>query len=86
MIEVFKTNVSKRVEAQMLIDTIQCAFGNYTVNFDLEDCDRILRVKTEREAIEVPQLVSLLRRLGFEAEILPDEVTSEGQTDILNYN
>jgi hypothetical protein len=84
MIEVFKTNVSKRVEAQMLIDTIQSAFGNYTVNFDLEDCDHILRVKSERDAIEVSRLVGLLRRLGFEAEVLPDGVPSPNATDILN--
>lgn len=84
MIEVFKTNVSKRVEAQMLMDTIQSAFRNYTVNFDLEDCDHILRIKSERDAIEVPQLVGLLRRLGFEAEVLPDRVPSPSATDILN--
>ena len=46
MVEVFKTNVKDRDQAKMLIDQIQKTFTDFTANFDLEDCDKILRVKS----------------------------------------
>jgi len=86
MIEVFKTNVSQPEQAQMLIDTIERVFDNYAANFDLEDCDHILRVKSPGPSVEIPRLVRLLKRLGFDAEVLPDEVTSPNVTDIIDQN
>ena len=44
MIEVFKTNVKDKTQSQVLIEMIHSAFPTYKVNFDLEDCDKILRV------------------------------------------
>jgi len=44
MIEVFKTNVKHADHAKILVDQIHTTFADYTANFDLEDCDRILRV------------------------------------------
>jgi len=48
MVEVFKTNVKYQDHAKMLIDQIQKIFIDYKVNFDLEDCDKILRIEGER--------------------------------------
>jgi hypothetical protein len=73
MIEVFKTNVTKPCEAAMLVDRIHKTFVNYTANFDLEDCDKILRVKCTIGWIQADQLIDLLKDFGFEAEVLPDE-------------
>ena len=47
MIEVFKTNISNGEEASRLMVEIKKAFAGYKVNFDLSDCDRILRVVCE---------------------------------------
>ena len=46
MVEVFKTNVKDPHHAAMLIDCIHKSFDGYNANFDLEDCDKILRVKS----------------------------------------
>jgi hypothetical protein len=73
MIEVFKTNVSDQMHANMLLDQIHQAFSAYQANFDLEDCDRILRVKCTNGHIQVALLTHLLRKLGCQAEILPDD-------------
>jgi hypothetical protein len=69
MIEVFKTNVKDRQHASMLVDQIHKTFGDYKANFDLEDCDKILRVKSPG-SIQPSQLISLLKGFGFKAEVL----------------
>jgi hypothetical protein len=73
MVEVFKTNVKHQHQADMLIDKIQNIFTNYVVNFDLEDCDKILRVKCTTGLIKCSGLINLVNDLGFHAEVLPDE-------------
>ena len=79
MVEVFKTNVKDRGHANMLIDRIHNNFPNYTANFDLEDCDKILRVKSTTGIIACSYLIDLLKQFGFCAEILPDEFIPAGQ-------
>ena len=73
MVEVFKTNVIHPHQANMLIDQIRKKFAGYMVNFDLEDCDKILRVKSTGRIIESSGLIDLFKDLGFLAEILPDD-------------
>lgn len=82
MIEVFKTNVCNRCDANMLIEQIQQYFFNYQVNFDLEDCDRILRVKCITGTIQSALLINFLKNLGFDAEVLPDEIPFAGSNSI----
>lgn len=47
MVEVFKTNVTPMSKAKMLIQSIEKHFPDYKTNFDLSDCDKILRVEGE---------------------------------------
>lgn len=74
MVEVFKTNVKHRGHANMLLDRIHNTCTDYTANFDLEDCDKILRVKSRAGFIEPSLLIDLLNNYGFAAEVLPDEL------------
>ncbi|MDO1448990.1 hypothetical protein Q0590_22115 [Rhodocytophaga aerolata] len=73
MVEVFKTNVTHNLEASWLIDQIHNNFASYTANFDLEDCDKILRVQAMDEPVQPQKIVSLLEEYGFEAQVLPDD-------------
>ncbi len=73
MVEVFKTNVDNRDHAQWLVALIHKRFPHYQANFDLEDCDKILRVKSLKDIICPASLISVLKDLGFYAEVLPDE-------------
>ena len=73
MIEVFKTNVRDQHQADILIEEINRHF-NYHANFDLKDCDNILRVKYYGGIIQSSMLIDLLNEHGFLAEILPEEV------------
>jgi hypothetical protein len=74
MIEVFKTNVKDQDVADKLIDQIHENFIDYKANFDLQDCDNILRVKSMTGSIASNHLIYLLNEFGFNAEILQDEI------------
>ncbi|MDB5011046.1 MAG: hypothetical protein JWQ06_1835 [Mucilaginibacter sp.] len=56
----------------MLVSQIQKNFGDYEADFDLEDCDNILRIECTTVKIQPSRLISLLRDFGFNAEVLPD--------------
>lgn len=79
MIEVFTTNVIGQENANMLIGLIHKTFTGYEANFDLQDCDNILRVKCITGAIHVSGLISLLNDVGFCAEVLPDRRVNDTQ-------
>jgi len=67
MIEVFKTNVTEQCHANMIIERIHHAFTDHQANFDLEDCDKILRVKYTGGKISSARLIAFLQNLGFSA-------------------
>jgi hypothetical protein len=77
-VEVFKTNVSDPEKAKWLVAQIERNFTNCKVNFDLDDCDRILRVVCEGEIqsdpIAIGSLIDLLKNVGCKAEVLPDTI------------
>jgi len=57
IVEVFKTNVDCYKEAGLL--TALCKqFPGFRINFDLEDCDRILRV--QGKDISTEEIIRLL--------------------------
>ena len=72
MVEVFKTNVTARRQARLLLAQIHATFAQYRANFDLEDCDRVLRVESRHGLISPACLIELLQKAGFQAEVLPD--------------
>ena len=68
MIEVFKTNVQEIIEAQQLVDVLQRQYINTRINFDLTDCDKILRV--EGDGICTNTITEIVRSHGYCCEIL----------------
>ena len=73
MVEVFKTNVTADADADMLIAELHKVFPFYKVNFDLDDCDHILRVKSMSGDINPFPIMVLLKDFGFDATALPDD-------------
>ena len=72
MVEVFKTNVTRRRTADRLLRRIHNEF-NCRANFDLTDCDRVLRIAMN-EQIDTARLIQLVETAGFKATVLPDEL------------
>jgi hypothetical protein len=73
MTEVFKTNVLYNEDALMIKRQIIHDFPGYAVNFDLEDCDHVLRVRS-LSTVDALSVIDIVRQKGFRAEVLPDEV------------
>lgn len=68
MLEIFKTNVRKVSEAKKLVILLLDHFPGAKINFDLEDCDNILRVEGKDF---VPEKVTLLvKENGFTCNVL----------------
>ncbi len=74
MVEVFKTNVKSREQADMFLMQMRKFYATYKANFDLEDCDRILRVECISGMVNPSAVIRLLEKNGFEGEVLADEV------------
>lgn len=68
MVEVFKTNVQKKAESKMLHYVLCEAFPSFKINFDLSDCDKVLRV--EGENITALLIMKLVEEHGFTCRVL----------------
>ena len=68
MIEVFKTNVEHKATADQIQSALQIQFPSSRINFDLEDCDRILRVEDHEICIDT--IIEWMNTSGYECEVL----------------
>jgi len=68
MVEVFKTNVQKLKQAKQVVTVLQQYFPGSKINFDLEDCDKVLRV--EGTGLAPKHVMQLVNQHGFTCSIL----------------
>jgi hypothetical protein len=68
MVEVFKTNVESTDESKAIIRQLHAHFPNYKINFDLDDCDRVLRI--EGPSICPEKVADILSADSYSCEIL----------------
>ena len=68
MIEVFKTNVQELRQTEPLLALLLQSFPGSKINFDLHDCDNILRIESAQICIE--QILDIIRSNGFYCEVL----------------
>ena len=65
---VFKTNVLKSKEAKALLNKLLQQFPTHQINFDLEDCDKILRVQGTQ--VSSQEIIDILNNCNFQCSIL----------------
>jgi hypothetical protein len=68
MVEVYKTNVQYRETAEMIVSELVEAFPGSIINFDLDDCDKILRVESEADIFS--EAAEIMKTKGFVCEAL----------------
>ncbi len=68
MIEVFKTNVQEVDRAGRLVALLLDHFPGSKINFDLDDCDKVLRIEGKNFAIS--KVISIVRENGFNCSAL----------------
>ncbi|MES1217057.1 MAG: hypothetical protein ABUT20_16200 [Bacteroidota bacterium] len=67
-VEIFKTNVLRKREANKMLRKMTGHFPAYKINFDLSDCDKILRV--EGENIPHGKIIKLLKSENYQCSVL----------------
>nr|WP_294790145.1 hypothetical protein [uncultured Mucilaginibacter sp.] len=68
IVEVFKTNVAEVELSELLIQQLEDQFPDSLINFDMEDCDKILRVEASIVAPE--KIIQILNSNGYSCEVL----------------
>jgi len=68
IVEVFRTNVSDPATADSILHALRQSMQVVRVTFDLEDCDRVLRV--EGKDVCVAHVAKVLSGVGFQCFLL----------------
>lgn len=68
MVEVFKTNVTEVELSERIIGQLLYHFPDSRINFDIEDCDKVLRV--EATAVISEKIIAILNANGYSCEVL----------------
>ena len=68
IVEVFKTNVAEVELSELLIRQLENQFPDSLINFDMDDCDKILRV--EAPAVLPEKVIQILNSNGYSCEVL----------------
>jgi len=68
VIEVFKTDVTTLTDAGNIIELLRQHFPDTRINFDLHDCDKILRL--EGKDFSADKVRMLVHQRGFYCEVL----------------
>ena len=72
-VEVFKTDVRDTDDARMMVREIQTRLSDCSANFDLQDCDHVLRVVCPH-SLAPTSVMNVMKAFGFHAEVLPDDI------------
>ncbi len=70
MFEVFKTDIKNKTTAKAVLIILKQSFSTSNFNFDLNDCDKILRTESKYNINQ--QIIELLNNQGFSCEVLKD--------------
>jgi len=68
MVEVFKTNIEDKTIADQIVEKLQLVLPSAEINFDLDDCDNILRV--ESRSNPTTEVARLFTDLQLYCEVL----------------
>lgn len=72
MVEVYKTSVQDHIQAKVVKLLLLAHNPSLEINFDLEDCDKILRIKNIEDAVDISSVLQVLNETGIYVEVLQD--------------
>ena len=68
LVEVFKTNIQTGRQATVILKKLGQLFPKCRINFDLNDCDKILRV--EGKIASPAKVIEVVTTDGYHCEVL----------------
>jgi hypothetical protein len=69
MIEVFKTDISKKKVARTLIKSLSGQYPDFKINIDFDDCDKVLRIESG-QLFDADQIMRFVRGQNIGIELL----------------
>jgi hypothetical protein len=70
MVFVFKTNIANQWQKEGISKLLKRQFSYLPLEFDLEDCDKVLRIESSFEVTQ--QVIQLMQENGYDCEELID--------------
>ncbi|HKI46264.1 MAG TPA: hypothetical protein VKA08_13115 [Balneolales bacterium] len=67
-IGVYRTNVESRTKAKLILEAIYRLLPGCEPSFDLEDCDKVLRVESQYHGINESKIRAVLKNYGYHME------------------
>lgn len=64
IVAIFKTDIVQEKEAQEIVEQLKNKLPTYEINFDLEDCDNILRIYGTSDKTNF--VVHFMSNIGFQ--------------------
>lgn len=68
MVEIFVTDITSPEIADLIFEHLQSLWPDARVVFDLEDCDKILKI--ENSEIDAEGIIHLVAKHGYQCQIL----------------
>lgn len=68
MVEVFETNVPDTGAAGRIVKELYAHYPESRISFDLEDCDKVLRI--ESVSLDKEAIMGLLRARGYMCKVM----------------
>jgi len=72
MIEVYITSVQDQLQPRIVKQLLLVQNPLVEINFDLEDCDNILRIKNIEKAVNISSVLKVLNETGIYVEVLAE--------------
>lgn len=70
-VEVYKTDVDDKLKAERIINEIRRALPGSDPSFDLDDCDKVLRVENHSSGVDKSEVKRILNSHGHQLQVLP---------------
>jgi hypothetical protein len=68
IVEVFKTSIENQYDSSLVSNVLYVMYPEAKINFDLEDCDKILRI--EHSFVSIEEVTKMVKALGHQCEVL----------------
>lgn len=68
---VYKTDVNNFSKAKIILDEIYREFPDSDLSFDLDDCDKVLRVEHPEGSIDEEKIFRIMKKQNVQIDTLP---------------
>ncbi len=72
IVEIFKTDVTDNNKGSVILRMLNEKFPSYIANFDLDDCDKVLRIESHSDDIDIESVIEFVSNLKTQITLIED--------------